>query len=275
MEMRTIILLLLLFAGFFARAQGILSSEIPDHFNQPSAGVVQRTLGHSCSTVQNVDFILPCNPAFIESDQDRFFTAGLYIGSEYETLDNINDIINGPHDEALIQDLFAEKQVIQAEASGDLVYRHRWLGASITPLRATYFSVVRNQTYPVVAIHAMKEQTIRVMTGTEVDKNHRLGIQLRAVKREFVQDEFTLFEAITAPESVLERKEQNAFYAEPGYVYTWKELSWEPRVAFLLGNIGVVSQRYEEVDATPILDSGFGLAPPVGYGELEANSTWP
>lgn len=154
------------------------------------------------------------------------------------------------------------------EASGEFSFRTRYFGAGFTPYRLTYFSLVRNAAYPQIAVHAMQERTMRIMGGGQVEDNLHAGLQLRYVTREFVQEEFSLYEAITKSDSILRKRKQNVFYVEPGFAYIL-DPKWKTRTSVLLSNVGFADEKYEEINLDPVWDLGVGFSPPVAFGQWD------
>lgn len=260
---------------FFYPLQGsasALSASIPDFYSRSDASIVYRGLGHACSAISSISAILPCNPAFADSRKAKQFAAHLFIGNDTATIRRIDRLISGPHTQEFAESLFQDSRPIEMEASGEFSFRTRYFGAAFTPYRLTYFSMVSDSAYPVIALHAMSERTIRAMVGGEVEASEfgrtSAGIQLRAVNREFVQNEFTLFDAITDGETVLARRSQNAFFIEPGVAHVFAG-DWEPRVTGFLSGVGFSDQDHEEIDQNPVLDLGAGVRPPLGFGALD------
>lgn len=262
-------LVIMLATGVSALAQeASIQAGIPDFFSRADASILIRGLGPACPAMTSVKYVLPCNPAFTDIHTEKLFAAHLFLGNDTSTIRRIEQLINGPHSKEFIEDLFTRHQVIEMEANGEFSFRTRYFAAAFAPYRLTYFSAIRNTSYPVISLHAMKERTLRAMIGGEIEEGAFLGMQVRGVDREFVQDQFTLFDAITDTEAVLQKKTQHAVFFEPGLAYEFQE-SWRPRVTAYLSNIGVVDREYEEIDSNPILDFGAGVKPPLGFGEWD------
>jgi hypothetical protein len=287
---RALFLSLLVFFAYLCsssvQAVSVLANEIPDFFSRPDANLIYRGLGTACIAMRSVRFVLACNPAFAdtppldtgdvwpysrESDRDtrRLFAADLFFGNDYSTLKEINQILNGPHSQDFVNDLFSKHQVIEAEASGEFTLRDHYFGLAFEPIRLTYFSVIRNEANPVIAIHAMQERTVRGQVGGEVEKGVYAGVQLRWVHREFVQDEFKLVDALTDPDTILQKHEQNLLLLEPGLAYTFEHAPWKPRASFMLSNIGYIDHNFDQVNTDPVYDIGIGASPELPIGDLD------
>ncbi|HEX4924140.1 MAG TPA: hypothetical protein VFV50_08640, partial [Bdellovibrionales bacterium] len=139
---------------------------------------------------------------------------------------------------------------------------------AFTPYHLSYVSVVRNQAYPVVALRAAQERSLRVQAGGPVTPWLQAGLQTRLVDRKFVQNEFSMFEAIADGESVLAPKEQKLVYLEPGLTILGAG-TWEPKLSAMISNMGFTDRTFEETKQSPVLDTGVGVAPPIGFGKLE------
>jgi hypothetical protein len=95
----------------------------------------------------------------------------------------------------------------------------------------------------------------------------KIGLQTRIVERKFIHEEFSALDAAADFDSVLKVKEQKALFLEPGLSYEW-ESDWKPQVSALISNVGFVSEKYNEAAAHPVFDFGFGIAPPLEFGNL-------
>jgi hypothetical protein len=119
-----------------------------------------------------------------------------------------------------------------------------------------------------VALRAAQERVFRVQAATAFTPQLQGGIQARFVERQFIQNEFTLFEAIAEGQDVLKRRDQNVLYLEPGLVWFF-EGTWKPKASLLMSNFGFANHQFEETKAIPVLDAGTSVSPALGFGELE------
>ncbi|MEQ1879071.1 MAG: hypothetical protein ABL958_20695, partial [Bdellovibrionia bacterium] len=121
---------------------------------------------------------------------------------------------------------------------------------------------------PVVALRAAQERTFRIQGATALSESVQAGLQARFVERQFVQNEFTMFEAIAQGQDVLQRKDQNVLYLEPGLAW-FGPGTWKPKATFLLTGLGFANRQFEETKPTPVIDTGAAISPPIGFGALE------
>lgn len=256
-----------------ARAQPVLTSELPLLSDRTAPPLMTQSLGTACNVIAGSKASLPCNPAnaYIESFEDgpSYVLSGrLFVGGEYERFKTVNQLLNGPYDEEFVQSLFAENQIIDTQLAGSLGLRTRYFSAAFTPYHLSYVSVVRNQAYPVVALRAAQERSLRAQVAGPVTPWLQAGLQTRLVERKFVQNEFSMFDAIADGQKVLVPKEQRLVYLEPGVSF-FGAGTWAPKASVLLTNMGFADRQHEETKQAPVIDTGVGVAPPLGFGVLE------
>jgi hypothetical protein len=217
----------------------------------------------------SIRFVLPCNPAFISQSGPNMYSAQLFIGSDASQIETVQHLVDGDSSPQFVQSLFQNPQ-LQTETNVQMTFRSDHFGMALIPERLTYASVIRDQSYPLIAIEAMQERAAIGQLGGEIYDHLYAGLQLRFVDRTFVANEFSLFDAITQGASaVLPVQHQDALYVEPGLAYILKDQPWQPRVSIKVSNVGFANQQYSDIPMQPIVDTGVGVAPPLGLGELE------
>lgn len=242
-------------------------------------------LGSVCSTVRSVHAEPACNPALLGEDESDFerssgrllpvgvFGANLFFGDDYETLYKNRDLISGDDKIQLAQNLLSETKPVRFEASLLLWYRTHKMALSYQPMRWTYFSDVRNQSYPDVAIHGMQEQSLQGQVGGFITDNWRAGVQIRLLDRKFVFEEFNLFQALPTIENQFQVRTQRAVFVEPGVAYELNQTAelrdWRPLVSLNISQLGFVDKNYDDVPVEALLDAGTSISPPVRWGEWE------
>jgi hypothetical protein len=263
-----------LLIGYSASAsEPILTSEIPPISDRTGGSLLTQGFGPACSVVSGPLSSIPCNPALAYAEdlgkgRKYIFSGRLFVGGEYERFKTVDQILNGPYTEPFVRSLFEENQVIDAQLSGEVSLRSKYFSFGFAPYHLTYFSVVRNQAYPVVALRAVQERIFRVQAAAPVNTWLQAGLQARFVERQLVQNEFTMFEAIAEGRDVFERRDQNVVYLEPG-IAVFGEGTWKPKGTLLLSNLGFASRELEETKRAPVIDAGYGVSPPIGFGNLE------
>lgn len=282
--MRLLILALLFFTST-SFAESVLKTGALHLFENGDRSFLSHSvLGPVCSSIRSIRAEPTCNPALLGEEQSDFeksvgllpngvFGTNLFFGDDYETLYKNRDLISGNDKLQLAQSLLSETKPIRFEASLLMWYRTEKLAVSYQPMRWTYFSDVRNQSYPDVAIHGMQEQSIQAQFGGFLNQSFRAGAQLRFLDRKFVYEEFNLFQAIPTIEQQFHVRTQRAIFIEPGVAYEINQSEevkdWQPLISLHLSQLGWVDRNYDDVPVEPILDAGTSVSPPIGFGDLE------
>lgn len=249
----------------------VVEQAAPFFWNGQRAFLTHSVLGSTCSSFRSIKNEVSCNPALIEGESA--FAANVFFGDDYETLYKNRELIDNKDKMALAQSILSEKEAVRFEGSTMLWWRNANVAVAIQPLRWTYYSMVRNQAYPDVAIHAMQEQSALVQFGGVLQKSLRGGVQLRFVDRKFVHEEFNLFDAAPEIEKHLQVHDQKLILIEPGIAYEILDHdephSWRPLLTANISQLGFANKKYDQVPVKPVLDTGISTTPPVGLGELE------
>jgi hypothetical protein len=265
--------LLVIFFGSAAFA-GILPANAHKYFvNSEQNSILTTVLGSTCNSMRTNVNEPVCNPALFGEDSGNTFGLNVLVGQDYEKIYRNRELISGDDKLSLAKMLLSETRPVHFEAETMLWWRGERLGLSYQPLRATYFSSVRNQAYPDVAVHAMQEQTLLLQAGGFVNQGLRAGLNLKAVKRKFVQEEFNLFDALPSIETHLKTRTQDLVLIEPGLAYEFhgEEIveHYRPMLTAKISNVGSRNQSFEDVPKEPILDLGLSVNPNTSLGNFE------
>jgi hypothetical protein len=270
--MKAFIFLALLAAVTFSEnlcAQNSLYTEIPSRFTFGQLTLGAMGVAEACLTMTNLNDSLPCQPAFLAKQKKGTFIAQLAFGDSYTGLQTADHILNKNIDSNFVSSLFQQNQVISMEANSELTFIGPHFAAQFVPYQITYFSVIRDEAYPVVALHALQARSWTGATGYDLTKELSLGLSASFVQRKFIQTSFDAFEAASESGSnLLSPQTQNAFFLSPGLVYQL-HVPWRPRISILGRNIGFANQYFSALDDEPEVGVGFGVTPPLRWGKLE------
>jgi hypothetical protein len=265
-----------------ARASVLEDSSKAYFYDGARSFLSHQVLGSSCSHFRSLRNEIPCNPALLsiqdEQEEIQFFEdsilgLNLNFGKDYETLYKNRELFAEEDKYRLAQSLLSEEKPISFQGSAVLWLRMPYFAVWYQPIRWTYFSSVRNSSYPDIAVHAMQESQLGTQWGGKVGKGWQFGVQARIVDRKFIHEEFNLFDAIPNLENYLQVKSQKLILVEPGFAYRlsgdeWTDY-WQPMLSVNLTQIGWSNEKYEFVPLTPVSDLGLSVLPKVSYGELE------
>ncbi|USN48592.1 MAG: hypothetical protein H6626_05720 [Pseudobdellovibrionaceae bacterium] len=270
---RSVALFLSVSSGIFstspALAQSLAFSRNPRTFETVQSSLFIKGMAHSCLAIKNIPDGMPCNPANVPLQKKPKLGIELLLSNGYSSLNNVRKLIKGEVSDELVDTLFSEGKIIQIEANAELDFQSNLLNARYTPLTVKGLSVVRNEANPDVELSVMEEKGFMFQTGIETFDNLFLGVQARFVERKFIRQQFKLISlGTTAGRDALKAKEQTATYIEPGATWILAK-KWQPRVSLLVANLGSVSQEYDELKVPVDVQFGFGISPPVKWGELE------
>lgn len=246
-----------------------LISEMSRFSNEKSANLAAKGVGYGCLTMTTIEDGLPCSAALMGQPRQSRFTAQVFLGNGYQLAKQAEQLLGGNVSQDFIRGLFAENQIMEAEANAELVFQTRYFGLSFAPYRLNYFSRVRNAVYPVVDVLAFLERNFTLQTGFGVGHGIFLGLQGRLVNRQFIQTSFSVFDLATDSEQkILKPKTQNGFLIEPSLAY-FMDAAWAPRISLAVTNLGFFDQSHPEFSNNAIPQIGVGVQPPFRYGILE------
>lgn len=271
--MRLIVVFYFLFGLFFSQplkaAEELVFTRNARTFETQQSTLVTKSLAHSCLTITQIPDGLACNPAHTVFNKKPRLGAEILISNGYSNMENVQELLNGKITQELVDTLFSEGKIIQIEGNVDILFQSKYLSGRYTPATVKGFSVFRNEANPDVELSAVEEKGFAFQSGLELFNNFYAGLQTRFVSRKFIRQRFKLAQLGTEEgKDLLKPKEQNATYIEPGMTYIF-ENRWKPRVSVFVANLGTVSEEYEELPTPVETQFGFGLTPPMNWGELE------
>jgi hypothetical protein len=247
-----------------------IAAELPPTVDARETSLGAKGVAHACLTMLNTKDSLPCNPALMARWRKTGFIGQATFGNSYESLSTANKILSGDGvDTPLLQSLFQRNQIIEMQAQGELAFWSRGLGVQFVPAHIDFYSIVRNQAYPVIGLSALQEQSLNVLGGHALTDDLLLGARLRFIERKFVRNDFSLFDAAAEDGKILtQTHSQKAVVAEPSLAYL-PRLPWNPSLALAIRDVGYFDQAWAHVPSEPRLEAGIGVAPDLRWGRLE------
>ncbi|MCB0343085.1 MAG: hypothetical protein H6626_06450 [Pseudobdellovibrionaceae bacterium] len=257
---------IIFFCGLPALAS--VNSLWPDYYsNGMTLNTVQLGLQSLCSVFPVKNSAMPCNPAMLTVAPQSFSEANIYVGNAYDEVKKIRDLLKEEKSLDFIETLFDQGELLRAQGGIGLAFRSKHFAGAFVPYHVTYHSQLRNPYHPILSVHAMQERSLSGQVGGAFDRDFFWGVQLRYVHREFVDDEFSLYDELASSETILNVKKQQALYFEPGIVYKLSE-GWDSYFSALMTNWGTADKDYDEVSFSPQFDLGFSVVPPLELGQL-------
>ncbi len=255
----------------FAAAQtsSLVFSRNARTFELQHSTLVMKGLANACLTMTIIPDGLPCNPAMTPLNLKPSLGAELQLSNGYSSLENVRKILDGKITQDLVDTLFSGGKIIQVEANADLNFHSKYISGQYTPLSVKGFSVVRNEANPDIDFYAIEETGLTFHTGYEFFNDFFAGVQVRALNRKFIKQRFKLVVLATQDgQDLLKPKEQSVTYFEPGFTYFLAK-EWKPRISLFVANLGYVSKKYDEMLEPAEVQFGFGISPPVTWGDLD------
>jgi hypothetical protein len=238
-------------------------------FETQHSTLVTKGLANSCLTVPIIPDGLPCNPAMTPLNPKASLGAEIQLSNGYSGLDNVRKLLDGKITQELVDTLFSEGKIIQIEANADVSFHSKYLNGLYTPISVKGFSIVRNEANPDVDLYAIEEKGFTFQSGYEALPDFYIGAQIRAFDRKFIKQRFKLAVLGTdAGKDLLKPKEQTVTFIEPGLTYFFGK-EWKPRVSLFVANTGFISEKFDELDEPVETQFGFGISPPVTWGEFD------
>ncbi|MBT4760767.1 MAG: hypothetical protein HOO06_03630 [Bdellovibrionaceae bacterium] len=250
-------------------AQSLAFSRNARTFESVHSSLFVKSLGHACLSITISPDSLPCNPANMVYQDKNTLGADLLLSNGHSALSNIRQLLDGEISQGLVDTLFTEGKIIQIEANVDINFKSKYINARYTPFTVKGFSVVRNEANPDVELSAVEEKGFALQSAYQVIDGLSIGVQVRFLERKFVRQQFQLILMGTpAGDQLLSPKSQKVTYIEPGM--TWEiSNNWHPRLSVLVANLGFVSDKHDELNVPVDYQVGFGITPPIRWGELQ------
>ncbi|MBO9666514.1 MAG: hypothetical protein J7501_06830 [Bdellovibrio sp.] len=243
---------------------------LPSFLRDGSTRFLYRSFGSACYSMDSVERGLPCNPAFVAKIGEQRFDGDLFLGTNMDYIRDADAMVNGTADQATVAKIFSRRDVSQAEASLEASYlAHTW-GVSLEPYRMVFYTRFENPSLPAIDFVAAEEQSAKLQLSSYVSKNFYAGLQLRYTHVRFVGDYFMASEAFAGDsQKLFAPKIQELLYVEPGFVYAWEDLVWQPQVSAMLSGWGMSSVKSDQYPMMPQGLLGTSIKPVVPLGLLE------
>lgn len=235
-----------------------------------SSTLIMKSMAYSCLGIRILPDGLPCNPAMTPFTTKSSLGVEVQLSNGYSSFDKVRKLTGGEFNQELVDSLFEQGKIIQIEATADVTFKSKFLNGQYKPVSTKGFSVVRNEANPDVEISTMDETGFTFQSGFELYEQLYLGAQIRLLQRKFIKKRFQLVELATQNgRDLLKPNKQNVTYIDPALTYFIPFKKWQPRVTYMVANLGQVSERYDEINEP--VDHQFSLAvsPPVWWGALD------
>lgn len=229
-----------------------------------------RSLGSTCYSMDSFRRGLPCNPAFVAKDKEPRFDTDLLLGSNVEYLKEAEALLDGQSSESQVAKLFARREMVEGELSLEASFQRPTWGVSIEPYRVVYVSQFENASLPMVDFIASEEQSLKAQLASFTSGNFYAGLQLRYTHVRFVGNYVSVVEALAGQnDEIFEVQNQDIFYVEPGLLYAWEDLAWEPQISAMLSQWGWSSKKTEQYPIRPQGLLGASVKPLIPLGTFE------
>lgn len=243
---------------------------IPMALREGNTRFLSRSLGSACYTMDSVSRGLPCNPAAVAKDHQAHFDADLLLGSNSEYLKEADDILHGHSDENAVAKFFSHRESVEGELSiAGSVQAPTW-GLAFEPYRLIAVTRVQNSALPMIDLVIAEEQSVKGQIASYFKDNFYAGIQARYTHVRFIGQYFALSEAFAGGSADLFTPEtQELLYFEPGVLYAWEELAWQPQISAVLAQWGLTDHKTDPYPIQPEGLIGASIKPLVPLGLLE------
>ncbi|MFS4460790.1 hypothetical protein [Bdellovibrio sp. HCB2-146] len=259
---------LILFVLFFAILAN--AAALPSFMREGSSRFLSRSLGSACYSMDSVQRALPCNPAAVAKERKPRFDGDLFLGSNIDYLKEAEDILAGESSEEEVATFFSRRESSQAEASVELAYQAPKWGASFEPYRVVLYSRFDNPALPMVDMIVAQEQSAKLQLASYVGENFYAGLQMRYSHVRYIGKFFSLTEAFThQDDDFFDPETQDLIYLEPGFLYAWEELAWQPQISVAYMQWGWSDKKSEAYSIKPEGQVGASIKPLVPLGLLE------
>lgn len=247
--------------------------ELPSFMRDGSSRFLSRSLGSACYSMDSVERGLPCNPAFVAKAREPRFDGDLFLGSNVDYLKEAERLLGGKASEADVAKIASRRDYSQAEASLEASFQAATWGASIEPYRLILYSHIENPSLPTVDFIAAEQQSAKVQFASYVSQNFYAGLQLRYTHVRFIGQYFAVSEALAEnSQDLFAAQTQELLFLEPGFLYAWEDLVWQPQISAVLAQWGVTSHKTEQFPIKPEGLLGASVKPLVPLGLLEVGA---
>ncbi|WP_415061523.1 hypothetical protein [Bdellovibrio sp.] len=243
---------------------------LPATLRDGSTRFLSRSLGSACYTLDSVERGLPCNPAAVAKARRPRFDADLFMGSRMEYLKDAEEILRGESHEGAVARFFSHRESMEADFSIEASFQAATWGVSFGPYRLVAVSRFENPALPMVDLVIAEEQSVKGQIASYMQDNFYAGVQARYTHVRFIGQYFALSEAFAGDsEHLFSAQTQELFYLEPGFLYAWEEVTWQPQISGMLAHWGVSSQKSEQYPIQPEALLGVSVKPEIPLGLLE------
>ncbi|MNJ91115.1 hypothetical protein D3C87_87600 [compost metagenome] len=244
---------------------------LPSFLREAGSHYLVRSLGSACYTMTTIDISLPCNPAAIALDRkDALFDSSVFIGSDVEAIHLVQDAVDNGNEEALMRLAASSESILQAEAALQTTILGPTRGVTIEPYRLVYYSRTENSAMPMVDLIAAQQRSIKAQIGSFFNENFAGGLQFRYSNLRVIDTYFAASEALVEGSQELWASEElNQFFFEPGALYQWHDVAWEPQVSAAITQLGWSTPKSEAFPTSPELFLGASVKPFIPWGLLE------
>lgn len=255
----------------FGQASYVLD-ELPTAFVPNSQSFAVRTMGGSCLAMLSIQDGVPCAASLLPVIRSpRFFATG-QIGNGFEAAKTTNDILYKPISKTELENLFSQKNQLQADGSLKFTFVSSAFAAEFAPYQAHLNGVLRNASYPVIGLHALNEKRLLFSGAKEVWENVTVGSHLRLFQRRYVHEEIQMFQMVTNSGAIVRTREQSGVFFDPSVTW-WSGQSdndHQTRLTVGIENLGWVSRTDAYLSTASQWVAGWGYSLPLGLGLLEA-----
>lgn len=265
MSLKRFIFILLIYSG------RVPAGTLPVALQEGNSRFLSRALGTACYTLDSVQRGLPCNPAFVAKERAPRFDGDFVLGTQAAYLQEAENILHGRASEAQVADFFSHRETIEAEASLEFSFQTPKWGVAWEPYRLIAVTRFENPALPMVDIVIAEERTIKAQIASYMQDNFYAGLQVRYTQVRFIGDYFSLSDAFAGDREQLWTPEtQDLVYLEPGLVYAWEDVVWQPQISVMFAQWGVSSDKNDVYAIRPQGLLGASMKPVIPLGVFEA-----
>ncbi len=237
-------------------------------FETQRSSLMIKSLAFSCLALVEMPDDLPCTGAAVPYATKAHLKVNGLISNGYANLAKLRKIISEEVDAEIVNDLFGEARVLQAEAQADVAFISRFLNAKYSPFAYRFFSVARNVANPDVELFAVEEQSLQIQTGYKFDQLS-FGVDFVYTEWRFVKEQFKLLGLLSQQNlEQIKPKSFKSYFVEPSALYIF-ESDFKPRISMKGARLGNVSERFDQFLFPTELQVGFGVTADVLFGKMD------